>query len=277
LEDDDLQSPVVTQTRHRKSKRISKQNGADRDSADFAAHGWNNTTQTLPPTTYAEHPASSSPTHPDEDSEDDEDDEDDDDIHERADQGWDPRAHDSRWSRDYQFTIVSPDEEMHGRAVALFDFHRENENELPLVEGQIVLISYRHGEGWLVAQDPRTQESGLVPEEYVRLLRDIEGGYHGLMNGGAAAAAAAAAHHDGDEVKTPTQESTASASEHPEGQKGHARTGSGATGEYYQPIVSTFSTTREDFQPWPAHKLTSPTGEQPPVKPGTLGKGKEPA
>src|SRR5690606_29164446 len=40
----------------------------------------------------------------------------------------------SRYSRDYQFMITSPDEEMHGKAVALFDFERENDSELPLVE-----------------------------------------------------------------------------------------------------------------------------------------------
>ena len=86
----------------------------------------------------------------------------------------------SRYSRDYQFTIVSPDEEMHGKAVALFDFHPEHENELPLKEGQVILVSYRHGHGWLVAQDPRTKENGLVPEEFVRLVRDIEGGLNSL-------------------------------------------------------------------------------------------------
>ncbi|OJD13004.1 hypothetical protein AJ78_06477 [Emergomyces pasteurianus Ep9510] len=86
----------------------------------------------------------------------------------------------SRYSRDYQFTIVSPDEEMHGKAVALFDFDREHENELPLKEGQVILVSYRHGQGWLVAEDPKTGESGLVPEEFVRLVRDIEGGLNGL-------------------------------------------------------------------------------------------------
>src|SRR5437667_3973815 len=69
---------------------------------------------------------------------------------------------------------------MHGKAVALFDFQRENENELPLVEGQIIWVSYRTGQGWLVAEDPKTQESGLVPEEYVRLLRDIRGGMTSL-------------------------------------------------------------------------------------------------
>ncbi len=68
-----------------------------------------------------------------------------------------------------------PDEAMHGKAIALFDFVRENENELPLEEGQVIWVSYRHGQGWLVAEDPRTNESGLVPEEYVRLLRDLQG------------------------------------------------------------------------------------------------------
>ncbi|KAI9823271.1 MAG: HOG (high osmolarity glycerol) pathway protein [Phylliscum demangeonii] len=97
-------------------------------------------------------------------ADDEEEEEDDDDAH-------------ARYSRNYQFTITSPDEEMHGKAVALFDFARENENELPLVEGQVIWVSYRHGQGWLVAEDPRTQESGLVPEEYVRLLRDIDGGW----------------------------------------------------------------------------------------------------
>ena len=149
----------------------------------------------------------------------------------------------NRFSRDYQFTIASPDEEVHGRAVALFDFAQENENELPLVEGQIILISYRHGQGWLVAQDPKTGDTGLVPEEYVRLLRDIEGGLNGLMlNGGP----------DDDtptesaEAKTPTQ-----LEHHPHPLTDHT----GKKEEYYAPVVSTFSTSREDLEPWPHHLL----------------------
>ena len=85
-----------------------------------------------------------------------------------------------RYSRDYQFAVGCPDEEMYGRAVALFDFTREHENELPLCEGQVVYVSYRQSHGWLVAEDPKTGESGLVPEEFVRLLRDIEGGLSSL-------------------------------------------------------------------------------------------------
>lgn len=85
-----------------------------------------------------------------------------------------------RYSHNYSFAVGCPDEEMHGKAVALFDFVREHENELPLTEGQVIYVSYRHGQGWLVAQDPKTGENGLVPEEFVRLLRDIEGGLNSL-------------------------------------------------------------------------------------------------
>lgn len=81
---------------------------------------------------------------------------------------------------DQEMDPDAPDEEMHGKAVALFDFEREHENELPLREGQIIMVSYRHGQGWLVAEDPETGESGLVPESFVRLVRDIEGGLNSL-------------------------------------------------------------------------------------------------
>ncbi|KAK9474683.1 uncharacterized protein V1510DRAFT_411679 [Dipodascopsis tothii] len=75
----------------------------------------------------------------------------------------------SHGDKEYQFSIASSDE-IHGRAVALFDFEPENDNEVPLKEGQHIWISYRHGLGWLVAQDPTTGESGLVPEEYVEIV-----------------------------------------------------------------------------------------------------------
>lgn len=167
------------------------------------------------------------------------------------------QAHDeSRYSRDYQFTIASPDEEMHGKAVALFDFQRENENELPLVEGQVIWVSYRHGQGWLVAEDPRTQESGLVPEEYVRLLRDIQGGLHSLTGqvdgmfspGGSAA-----------DSGTPTQAEHGQLFHHaPSASNGN--TGNG----YQQPIVSTFSTSSQDLHPYPQHLLGAQAGMAPP-------------
>ncbi|KAF2708126.1 hypothetical protein K504DRAFT_456175 [Pleomassaria siparia CBS 279.74] len=159
---------------------------------------------------------------------------------------------DSRFSRDYKFTIASPEEEMHGKAVALFDFQRENDNELPLVEGQVILVSYRHGQGWLVAQDPKSGESGLVPEEYVRLLRDIEGGWNGLMNGTTAPETRPEpnnsnghAHHEGllsplstgPEAKTPTQ----------------------ADHRTYTPVISTFTMSTKDLEPFPKERLGTPT------------------
>ncbi|KAI5865694.1 hypothetical protein GGS23DRAFT_603243 [Durotheca rogersii] len=166
----------------------------------------------------------------------------------------------SRYSRDYQFTITSPDEEMHGKAVALFDFERENENELPLVEGQIIWVSYRHGQGWLVAEDPKTQESGLVPEEYVRLLRDIEGGMVSLtgQDGGSGTP---------NDAGTPTQaepsgQSIPSQTTHVS-QPGHISTGSNSTNGYHQPVVSTFSTSSKDLDPYPQH-LLGQHGQPPP-------------
>ncbi|KAI1267472.1 SH3 domain-containing protein [Xylariaceae sp. FL1019] len=158
----------------------------------------------------------------------------------------------SRYSRDYQFTITSPDEEMHGKAVALFDFARENENELPLVEGQIIWVSYRHGQGWLVAEDPKTQESGLVPEEYVRLLRDIEGGMTSLVG------------QIADGSGTPNEAGTPTQAEHNVNtiQLGHTPSGSTSNG-YHQPIVSTFSTSSKDLDPYPQH-LLGQHGQPPP-------------
>lgn len=74
-----------------------------------------------------------------------------------------------RISREFEFSVASADE-IHGRAVAVFDFVPENDNEAPLKVGQVIWVSYRHGQGWLVAEDPATGETGLVPEEYVRML-----------------------------------------------------------------------------------------------------------
>ena len=159
----------------------------------------------------------------------------------------------SRYSRDYQFTITSPDEEMHGKAVALYDFERESDNELPLVEGQIILISYRHGEGWLVAEDPRTQESGLVPEAYVRLLREIEGGMNSL------------AANLGEGTASPVDVGTPTQAEHGNvGNFGHTPTTSNASNGYHQPIVSTFSTSSRDLEGYPTQALGLPPGQAPP-------------
>ncbi|EMR68146.1 hypothetical protein MGN70_005881 [Eutypa lata] len=178
----------------------------------------------------------------------------------------------SRYSRDYQFTITSPDEEMHGKAVALFDFARENENELPLVEGQIIWVSYRHGQGWLVAEDPKTQESGLVPEEYVRLLRDIEGGMTSLtgqLNDGLAspndAGTPTQAEHNSNQLSSVATQSTATVPTTTTAtQSGHAPSSSNPTNGYHQPVVSVFSTSSKDLDPYPQHLLGTQAGHPPP-------------
>lgn len=72
------------------------------------------------------------------------------------------------------YSVPQDNIEINQRAIALFDFDPENDNEVALTEGQIILISYRHGQGWLVAEDPNTGENGLVPEEYVQILSDSD-------------------------------------------------------------------------------------------------------
>jgi hypothetical protein len=175
----------------------------------------------------------------------------------------------SRYSRDYQFTITSPDEEMHGKAVALFDFERENDSELPLVEGQIIWVSYRYGQGWLVAEDPKTQESGLVPEEYVRLLRDIEGGMTSLTGHLHTGDASPASPSPATDVGTPTQAEyphspALTTASYASSTLTNNTTGSTTTNGYHQPIVSTFSTSSKDLDPYPQHLLGTQAGQPPP-------------
>ncbi|QIW99580.1 hypothetical protein AMS68_005098 [Peltaster fructicola] len=85
-------------------------------------------------------------------------------------------AEQSAHAQSPQRASMGPEDEelFAGESLALYSFEPENPNELRLREGQIILVSYRHGQGWLVAEDPETGEQGLVPEEYVRLVREIE-------------------------------------------------------------------------------------------------------
>jgi len=165
---------------------------------------------------------------------------------------------DSRYSKDYQFTIASPDEEMHGKAVALYDFARENVNELPLMEGQVIWVSYRHGQGWLVAEDPRTGDTGLIPEEYVRLVRHIEGGLayiSGEQEKGSATPPVTVA---AESNITPTQ-ADSGRTHTPQNSSG-----SNGGGENRPPIVSTFSTSSKDLKPYPHHILDEQARATPP-------------
>lgn len=65
--------------------------------------------------------------------------------------------------------LASPEDEVNDGAVALLDFHRSHEKELPLNKGELVWIHRKSGQGWLVAQNLRTTEIGLVPENFVQL------------------------------------------------------------------------------------------------------------
>ena len=176
---------------------------------------------------------------------------------------------DSRYSRDYQFTIASPDEEMHGKAVALFDFARENENELPLVEGQVIWVSYRNGQGWLVAEDPKTGDAGLVPEEYVRLLRDIEGGWNSLSGEQVPATDEDALVSPGPNSAHFTNSETVDTPTAPEsGHAYHFHHGSSSSlgGKEKRPaVVSTFSTSSKDLESYPHHLLGQQAGGTPPA------------
>ena len=181
---------------------------------------------------------------------------------------------DARFSKDYSFTIASPDEEMHGKAVALFDFTSEHHNELPLREGQIILVSYRQAQGWLVAQDPRTGESGLVPEEFVRLVRDIEGGLNGLqmdVDDDNTDYTGESHPHDNEDEESPdsataepTSDATPIATNHdfppqtapPSAEasnangssNGNAKTDRATSTERHPPVQSTFSTSKKDLE-----------------------------
>ena len=103
-----------------------------------------------------------------------------------------------------------------------------------------------------------------MPEEYVRLLRDIEGGWAGLVNGSTNSGGIAIGNgtnpteetqpQEPDTARTPTQ------TEHSNGFEPAKRDAAGPPKEgttHYVPVVSTFSTSREDFEPWPRNLLGS--------------------
>lgn len=73
-------------------------------------------------------------------------------------------------------TFPPPEDEVNdGAFVALFDFHRSYENELPLNQGQRIWIHRKSGQGWLLAQNCwSTDEIGLIPETFVRLAERRE-------------------------------------------------------------------------------------------------------
>lgn len=69
-----------------------------------------------------------------------------------------------------QSVILPNDYIVNKRAIALYDFEPENDNELGFKEGDTLFISYRHGQGWLVAENQERDQTGLVPEEFVSFV-----------------------------------------------------------------------------------------------------------
>lgn len=83
-------------------------------------------------------------------------------------------ANNSADSDRRQSILLSNDYIVNKRAVALYDFEPENDNELGFKKGDIVFISYRHGQGWLVAENQAKTKTGLVPEEFVSFIEPTE-------------------------------------------------------------------------------------------------------
>lgn len=78
--------------------------------------------------------------------------------------------YDADFSPRPQSLLIPDDYIINQKAIALYDFEPENNNELELKEGDIVFINYRHGQGWLVAENLEKTKTGFVPEEFVSLL-----------------------------------------------------------------------------------------------------------
>ncbi|KAJ2721881.1 HOG (high osmolarity glycerol) pathway protein [Coemansia sp. Benny D115] len=55
-----------------------------------------------------------------------------------------------------------------GKARALYEFEAENPTELSFAENDILYITYKQCDGWLVGY--KDNQVGLIPENYVELL-----------------------------------------------------------------------------------------------------------
>ncbi|KAF2093836.1 hypothetical protein NA57DRAFT_47532 [Rhizodiscina lignyota] len=267
-EDEDLQSPVISTHTHGHRKQHSNIVGFDRsrgrprsrevaaDSEEASSEDETSDSDSTPVLADSPHHIFHSHVHSQPEAYTDS-------PHPDSDLADDDPDNPSRHSLTYTFSIASPDEECHGKAVSLYNFERENDNELPLTEGQIILVSYRLSQGWLVAQDPRTGESGLVPESYVRLFRDLEGWdgegedadlddpHPGSATAEHAGEVLEEARHSSaspesgvDDVPAPVSSTSASGASRVEQEA--ART---PTQTHKPAITSTFSTSRDDLEP----------------------------
>ncbi|EEB09026.1 Shk1 kinase binding protein 5 [Schizosaccharomyces japonicus yFS275] len=83
-----------------------------------------------------------------------------------SDESW-PSADSSEQNRQKKQSLPA---EVIAQAVAMFAFEPQHENELGFKEGQQLWILYNYGEGWLIAFDPTTGKTGLIPEQFVEVL-----------------------------------------------------------------------------------------------------------
>lgn len=85
-----------------------------------------------------------------------------------------------RWTQktdpDIEGTFAYVGDGVNKGAVALIDFGRSFMNELTLRRGQLLWIHGRRKDGWLLAENLFTNETGLVPEDRVRFLSTIPTG-----------------------------------------------------------------------------------------------------
>ena len=109
-----------------------------------------------------------------------------------------------------------------------------------------------------MAEDPKTRESGLVPEEYVRLLRDIEGGWSSLSGEAEGQGVGDASPEEAGVGATPTGDEA----EAGEGERTAVL--AGGEKEKSKVIVSSFSTSSRDLNPYPHPLLGTQTGQPPP-------------
>ncbi|KAJ2360818.1 HOG (high osmolarity glycerol) pathway protein, partial [Coemansia sp. RSA 2610] len=58
-----------------------------------------------------------------------------------------------------------------GKARALYNFEAENPTELAFSENDVLFITYKQCDGWLVGY--KGDQVGLIPENYVQLLSQV--------------------------------------------------------------------------------------------------------
>ncbi|PVU92206.1 hypothetical protein BB559_003810 [Furculomyces boomerangus] len=69
---------------------------------------------------------------------------------------------------DDDLETKDPENKIIGKARALYDFAAESEYELGFSQGDILILTKKQGEGWVIGY--KGDDVGLVPENYVELI-----------------------------------------------------------------------------------------------------------